>query len=70
MATFSTADQVLVGAQATDAFAPASGSLALGQLESTAIPVDLPSDTFRSSRSSCATAASRRASLLRAPTFA
>ena len=47
MATFSTADQVLVGAQATDAFAPASGSLALGQLESTAIPVDLPSDTYR-----------------------
>lgn len=47
MATFSTADQVLVGAQATDPFAPAAGSLALGQLETTDIPVDLSTTSYR-----------------------
>lgn len=47
MATFSTGDQQYAGAQATDPFAPAAGSLALGQLETTAIPVDLPSTTYR-----------------------
>lgn len=47
MGTFSTGDQQYAGAQATDPFAPASGSLALGQLETTAVPVDLASDTYR-----------------------
>lgn len=47
MATFTTASQCLTSASATDPFAPASGSLALGQLETMAIPVDLPSDTYR-----------------------
>lgn len=47
MATFSTADQTLVSAQATDPFAPAAGSLYLGQLETVAIPVDLASDTYK-----------------------
>lgn len=47
MSTFATTGLALVGAQATNPFAPPSGTLALGQLESTAIPVDLPSDTYR-----------------------
>lgn len=47
MSYLSTAGLSLVGAQATDPFQPASGSLALGALECTAIPVDLSTSSYR-----------------------
>ncbi|MFE0088748.1 hypothetical protein [Streptomyces sp. NPDC059016] len=47
MPYLTTAGLCLSGVMATDPFQPASGSLALGALETTEIPVDLSSSSYR-----------------------
>lgn len=47
MTYLSTAGLTLSSTSATDPFQPATGSLALGALETTAIPVDLPTTTYQ-----------------------
>lgn len=47
MATLSTAGLELRGVLATDPFQPATETIALGALETTAIPVDLSSSSYR-----------------------
>jgi hypothetical protein len=47
MPYLTTAGLQLAGVMATDPFQPPTGSLAPGALETTTIPVDLPSDTYK-----------------------